>query len=651
MQRALLFTIILSICWYNPVLASVDTVRLLPQLDTTLMLTNQGELFIDSTSRLDFTAVKKAFASGQGLSPQQVVLKDKYRNGAYNYWLHYTISYQGATPLRLVLQTTKASADTLEIWQITDSTTIYQRRGAIALAGRHDLESVLPFFSSAALLTFAPQSTCELYIRYYTFYGIEAVPTFMLRPADEAIAANGTAAMRFLTVRIAFTAFISLSILFAFIRLLQTRKIAYLYYALFGLFTVLYYGNFVRHIEIYRWNLTPALHYFWWRPIFQSLGLLSYTLFIRSFLDTKILYPKWYKYLSYYILSLLFFIVTDRILIVFYGTRFSYIFSNQLEELYHFIAILIIVQIMRTKNPLAVLVTIGSAFPMLGVLIMLFVKVNDEAFLAKYFFHATWITVPIGLVLESICFWIALTYKDMLDIKAKQAAEIQLLQQREENVRLREQTTRQNLESRLQFLANQLKPHFTFNTLGAIRNVVAKGDVKNAEQYLLTFSTILRQSLDFSDRERINLAEELDFAKRYIEMEQLRYPNHFTFELQTNNADLRFVSLPPLLLQPSIENAIKHGLLPKENGGKLTIILQETPDHLLCRIEDNGVGRAAAATFNTESTGHGLTITQNRIQAFNALYQCQLTMQIIDKLDAQQQPLGTIVEFYIPFEG
>jgi LytS/YehU family sensor histidine kinase len=180
---------------------------------------------------------------------------------------------------------------------------------------------------------------------------------------------------------------------------------------------------------------------------------------------------------------------------------------------------------------------------------------------------------------------------------------------------------------------------------------VAKGDVKNAEQYLLTFSTILRQSLDFSDRESINLAEELNFAQRYIEMEQLRYPNHFTFELHTNNADLRFVSLPPLLLQPSIENAIKHGLLPKENGGKLTIILQETPDHLLCRIEDNGVGRAAAATFNTESTGHGLTITQNRIQAFNALYQCQLTMQIIDKLDAQQQPLGTIVEFYIPFEG
>ena len=632
MQRALLFTIILSICWYNPIWASVDTVRLLPQLDTTLMLANQGELFIDSSSSLGFAAVKKAFASGQGLSPQQVVLKDKYRNGAYNYWLHYTISYQGATPLRLVLQTTKTSADTLEIWQITDSTTIYQRRGAIALAGRHDLESVLPFFHSAALLMFAPQSTCELYIRYCTFHGIEAVPTFMLRPADEAMAANGTAAMRLLTVRIAFTAFISLSILFALIRLLQTRKTAYLYYALFGLFTVLYYSNFVRHIEIYKWNLTPALYHFWWRPLFQSLGLVSYVLFIRSFLDTKVQYPKLYTYLSYYIFTLLFLIVIDRILFIWYGARFSYIFSNQMEGVYTIFSLLLTWQVLQVRNKLVAFIIVGSVLPVLGGVVNLLITVNDEAFFARHFFHVNWLAVPIGLVLESICFWIALTYKDMLDIKAKQAAEIQLLQQREENIRLREQSTRQNLESRLQFLANQLKPHFTFNTLGAIRNVVAKGDVKNAEQYLLTFSTILRQALDFSDRESIELAEELNFAKRYIEMEQLRHPNHFTFELQTNDADLRFVSLPPLLLQPSIENAIKHGLLPKENGGKLTIILQETPDHLLCRIEDNGVGRAAAATFSTEGTGHGLTITQNRIQAFNALYRCQLTMQIIEIL-------------------
>ncbi|NJL74836.1 MAG: histidine kinase [Saprospiraceae bacterium] len=650
MQRILYFTIVFSICWCHPIWANTDTVRLALQSDSTLLLAHQGELLIDSTSRLDIAAVKKAFALGKGLSPDEVILKDKYRNGAYNYWLHYTIRYDGETPLRLVLQTAKASADTLEIWQITDSTTIYQRRGAIALLGQHDLESILPFFHSAFLLTFTSQSACDLYIRYSVFYGIETVPTFTLRPADEAIAANGTAAMRHLAVRITFTAIILLSILFALIRLLQTRKIAYLYYALFGLFSVLYYGSFVRHIEIFRWDITPALHHFWWRPLFQSLGLVTYVLFIRSFLDTKVLYPKLYKYLTYYILSILLFIGIDRILVVFYGTRASYIFSNQFEELFHFLAILIMVQIIRTKNPLAVWVTIGSAFPILGALMMMLVKVNDEAFLAKYFFHATWISVPIGLVLESIFFWIALTYKDMLDIKAKQAAEIQLLQQREENARLREQATRQNLESRLQFLANQLKPHFTFNTLGAIRNVVAQGDTKNAEQYLLTFSIILRQALDFSDKETINLAEELDFAQRYIQMEQLRYPDLFTFELQTNNADLRFVSLPPLLLQPSIENAIKHGLLPKQGGGKLLIELQETPDFLLCRIEDNGVGRAASAKFNTTGTGHGLQITQNRIEAFNGLYSTHLTMQIIDKLDATQQPLGTVVEFCIPFE-
>jgi hypothetical protein len=184
--------------------------------------------------------------------------------------------------------------------------------------------------------------------------------------------------------------------------------------------------------------------------------------------------------------------------------------------------------------------------------------------------------------------------------------EEQLLRKEEQLLREQEQqqaTFQKKLsEMEMQALRAQMNPHFIFNCLNSINGFILENDPDAASDYLTKFSRLIRLILQNSNAPTVTLENELEALELYLEMEALRFENKFTFLIHcAEEVDAKYVDIPPLLIQPYVENAIWHGLLHKEGLGNITIHLQQAGDVLLCTIEDDGIGRKRAAELKEDS--------------------------------------------------
>jgi hypothetical protein len=208
------------------------------------------------------------------------------------------------------------------------------------------------------------------------------------------------------------------------------------------------------------------------------------------------------------------------------------------------------------------------------------------------------------------------------------------------------------LEYELRALKAQMNPHFIFNAVASIQNFIMSNDAKSANKYLVKFSKLIRGVLDNSHSSLIPLEKELETLRLYTDIENLRLSNKISFRIviESTVEPGRFM-IPPLLIQPFVENAIWHGLLPKEIGCELSILLSIKDGKLICTIDDNGVGRKQAA-FNKVKNGRksslGIEMTRNRIIAMEKIYDMNLDVDIIDKTDENLEPAGTTVIITLP---
>lgn len=175
---------------------------------------------------------------------------------------------------------------------------------------------------------------------------------------------------------------------------------------------------------------------------------------------------------------------------------------------------------------------------------------------------------------------------------------------------LQQETTQLKLKS----IRSQLNPHFIFNALSSIQNLVNKQAVQEASHYLSRFAKLTRATLDSSNREMISLEEEWELTGHYLQMEQLRFG--FTYTLTMDNT-LQPVNIevPPMLLQPLIENAVKHGVAGKSEG-HIEVYTKQVDKNLVITVEDNGPG---FETTNT-TTGFGLKLNRERLELLNSIY-------------------------------
>lgn len=183
------------------------------------------------------------------------------------------------------------------------------------------------------------------------------------------------------------------------------------------------------------------------------------------------------------------------------------------------------------------------------------------------------------------------------------------------NIRL--QNAKQLSEGKLSAFQARMNPHFIFNSLNSIQSLVLNNDTIGSITYLSQFSKLMRQILDSSAQSKVMLSTELQMLRGYIELEQLRF-DRFSYEINVSpGISPDGIEVPAMLIQPFVENAIIHGILPKKGEGRLTLSFEKADGHLACTIDDNGIGRKASAVLNAarrkDHESHGISIASNRL--------------------------------------
>lgn len=212
--------------------------------------------------------------------------------------------------------------------------------------------------------------------------------------------------------------------------------------------------------------------------------------------------------------------------------------------------------------------------------------------------------------------------------------------------------SRRVAEEQLKSLRLQMNPHFLFNSLNSIQQIILSGDERAATLYLSKFSRLLRLVLSHSDRDKVNLREELETLSLYVELEALRFNESFYFNIECDeDIDPEEIYLPTLLIQPFVENAIWHGLLHKTGDRYLHIRFRENHEkNIICEIEDNGIGRAASIKMkrNKDFESKGISIARERIDMYNRKYMRQSEVKIHDLKNNKDEAVGTRVEILLP---
>jgi len=206
----------------------------------------------------------------------------------------------------------------------------------------------------------------------------------------------------------------------------------------------------------------------------------------------------------------------------------------------------------------------------------------------------------------------------------------------------------------LQALRAQMNPHFIFNTMASIQHYISNNDTDAALKYLSKFAKLMRSIIGNSKQQMIAISEELNALNLYLELEIMRFTDKFEYEIVVDkDIDPNYDRIPSMLIQPYVENAIIHGLLPKQGHGKISIHLQKQTDCILCTIEDNGIGRERSNEFKKNRVQQhksvGMSITQERLDILNSSLNQNLNAQILDLFE-NGQPAGTKVQIMIPLE-
>ncbi len=207
--------------------------------------------------------------------------------------------------------------------------------------------------------------------------------------------------------------------------------------------------------------------------------------------------------------------------------------------------------------------------------------------------------------------------------------------------------------SKLTALKLQMNPHFIFNALNSIQDLILKKDTENSYDYIVKFSNLVRRILNYSDQDFIEIEEEIEILQLYLELEDLRFINDFTFEIK--NTIEEDIKIPSMLIQPFVENSVKHGLLHKEGEKTLKVRFQKDKETVICTIEDNGIGIKKSKEINARKSKKHKSISiesiRNRIEILKEYYKSDLGIEFVSLFDDEGNPRGTKVIIKLPFEN
>ncbi len=395
-----------------------------------------------------------------------------------------------------------------------------------------------------------------------------------------------------------------------FLRSGRKEFIFYGFY-LFALFVCLS-GSAVQLFSILASNF---LVHHWIYQLSQILINLFYLLFVVHYLETETTYPKLHSWIIGMVVLLCGIIVLQA-LFLFSKYWVGYIYISDFQRLVSALFALagMVYLLIVRKEKMSLFVIVGSFFYLVGAV--------------GWNLTASRLLMIIGSSLEIFLFALGLSYKVQQEYRAK--------------IHFQQMAAK----SASKLLRTQISPHFIFNALGSIQNLILTRKKDSALRYLSKFSSLLRGLLENS-LETVSLAEEVKLLNEYLELEALRFEDAFDYTVHVSeNIDQHAEDVPVLLVQPFVENAIVHGLLPKKEGDKeLAVNFFKKGSEIICEIDDNGIGRSASKSRGKinirKSLSRGIEISRRRLQ--NLPSYSEDAVQIIDKFDDQGRPGGTKV--------
>ncbi|WP_187177270.1 tetratricopeptide repeat protein [Algoriphagus sp. AK58] len=204
----------------------------------------------------------------------------------------------------------------------------------------------------------------------------------------------------------------------------------------------------------------------------------------------------------------------------------------------------------------------------------------------------------------------------------------------------------QMAEIEQRFLRSQLNPHFIFNALSSIQNFMLKSEGKTASRYLGKFSKLMRQVLENSRLEFIQLEEEIRMLENYLEIQKILVQKEFDFQIECHESlDQGQVSIPPMFVQPFLENAIQHGLM--DSGGRIDVEFKLAGDYIEISVRDNGVGILSTSQAKENHRSLATSIIRERIDNYNKKLKNRIQLKMLDR--SEQNEKGTEVQLLVPF--
>lgn len=465
-----------------------------------------------------------------------------------------------------------------------------------------------------------------------------------------------------------------------------------LYFAAYLLGLILF---FVLRLELKPFQLSffhfwPLFKYYWDIPALLFCFYFMYMLFGNMFLSLRERYPlleKIYRYGA----------VLSGLLIV---TCFAFIAAGNFRipaGIYtwtYFVTLIplgisFIALARRTRHhPLIRFFLFGSISLYLLTIWTLLNNAEPVSFTPLPELVGPYNMLVLGVLLQALFFASGLSYRNKLVHQEKTKTQEMLIKQLNKNKELqrklneqleelvKEQTTeilrkkmeleeqrklqleveysKKLAEIELKAIRAQINPHFIFNCLNSIQLFVMQRDYEHAQKYLSDFSFLIRKTLDFSRRNFITLADEITYLNTYLGLEKMRFEQKMSYEIVTDPAIATAeLEVPAMLLQPYVENAVKHGMNNEDHPSGMLLIRFNllAGDMLECMIEDNGIGIERSRALRTLPGHHqsqGMEISLNRAELLNKMYNTGIQIEIIDKSKKQASDSGTVIRVLIP---
>jgi|GEM_PF-5366627 len=440
----------------------------------------------------------------------------------------------------------------------------------------------------------------------------------------------------------------------------------YLYYGLHAMAISLYYINKVSYLSDALYNMIGMDGIKLFNNAIQPIMYYFLALFVYEFLDARHADRKFAKLLKYFAR---FALISSLIIIISF-----FIDKNISENIYNFYRLFTILYstfiagylIYKKANIPTLIIGYSNVILILLGAVAMYTSIKNIIIygIAPLDFFTVGMLIFIIGITSALGF---LAYLGELErINAKESIiklEREAKQKLEGDLQISKLTARNNqvekdiAELELLVLRNQLNPHFLYNSMNTLKLYILKNENIDAAKFIDRFSGLFRKVLNNSRQRLITLNDEVEAMQQYLELEQIRFRNAFTYSVDIDNEiDTSFTRIPPMIFQPFLENSINHGIGLNENrNGHIDLKIQAVDDeYYRVTIIDNGVGREYAQNLKSKKrNAHkslGTQIIDDRLTAINKLFNYQSFFEYVDLYDDNRKAIGTRVDMYLPLE-